>query len=251
MIYICAHVSNHASTVGLLLWKIRRVFTTFPREYHLLVADDGSSDATREVLDLYQRVLPLSVLRPNPAPGYAASLELLLREALRRTDRPKRDCAITVRPDFSVPADALPDFVRRIESGADLVIGEEMDGDRSLARWLVRRGAPWLLRPGVRVPGLRDFISGCLAVRLSTLRQCLRSRTALLDTHGWTANAELIARAALEARQIAAIPVPRGLRPPDSTTAAGTSAVRLALSLYRTGRRLQIPAPATPIERAS
>ena len=250
MIYVCTHVSNHASTVGLLLWKIRRVFMAFPREYHLLVADDASSDATRGVLDLYERALPLSVLRPAPARGYAASLELLLGEALRRSDRPKRDCVVTIRPDFSVAADAIPDFVRRIESGADLVVGEELDGDRSLARRLVRRSAPWLLRPGVRVPGLRDFISGCFAIRLSTLRQCLKARSALLDTEGWTANAELIARAASQARQIAAIRVPPGPRRADATTGGG-GAVSLALSLYHTGRRLQIPAPAVPIERVS
>jgi glycosyltransferase involved in cell wall biosynthesis len=247
MIYVCAHVSNHATTVGLLLWKIRQVFTAFPREYHLLVVDDGSSDTTREVLDLYQRALPLSVLRAEPARGYAASLEVVLREALRRTDRPKRDCAVTIRPDFSVPADALADFVRRIESGADLVVGEELDGRRPVGRWLVRRSAPWLLRPGVRVPGLRDFMSGCFAVRLSTLRQCLKERSALLDTDGWAANAELIARAASEARQIAAIRVPPGPRP---TGPAIGGAVALALSLYRTGRRVHIPTPAVPIDRA-
>jgi len=248
MIYVCAYVSNDAPTVGLLLWKIRRVFTAFPREYHLLVADDASSDATREVLDLYQRALPLTVLRSATPVGYAASLELMLRDALRRTDRPKRDCAITIRPDFSVPADALADFVRRIESGADLVVGEALDGDRSLARRLVRRSAPWLLSPGVRVPGLRDFISGCLAVRLSTLRQCLTADRPLLETGGWSANAELVARAAAQARQIAAIVVPPGPRPADALL---PHAVALAFSLYRAGRRLRIPAPAVVIERSA
>lgn len=247
MIYVCTHANNNASTVGLLLWKVRRVFTAFPREYHLLVADDGSSDATREVLDLYQRVLPVTVLRSETARGYAAYLDLLLRDALRRTDRPKRDCAITIRPDFSVRADALPDFVRRIESGADLVVGESVDGDRSLARRFVRRRAGWLLRPGVRVPGVRDFVSGCFAVRLSTLRACLRTRDSLLDTDGWSANAELIARTAAEARQISVLTLPPG---PLATDAA-PGAITLALALYRTGRRLQIPAPAAPIERAS
>jgi hypothetical protein len=110
----------------------------------------------------------------------------------------------------------------------------------------VRRSAPWLLRPGVHVPGVRDFVSGCFAVRLSTLRACLKSRSSLLDTDGWPANAELIARAAAEARQIAVITMPRGPRPIE----AAPSAASLALSLYQAGRRLQIPAPAAPIERA-
>jgi hypothetical protein len=247
MIYVCTHVTNHATTVGLLLWKVRSVFTAFPREYHLLVSDGGSNDATREVLDLYQRVLPLTVVRGDGTRTYAGHIDLLLKEALRRTDRPRRDCAITIRADFSVRADALADFVRRIESGADLVVGEALDGDRSLARRLVRRSAPWLLRPGVRVPGVRDFVSGCFAVRLSTLRACLKSRDSLLNTEGWSANAELIARAAAEARQIAVLSMPPGPCPIE----AAPGAVHLALSLYRAGRHLQIPAPAAAIERAS
>ena len=247
MIYVCAHVSNHAATVGLLLWKVRQVFLAYPREYHLLVVDDGSSDATREVLDLYQRVLPLSVLRSPAATGYAHSLEFLLREALRRTDRPKRDAAVTIRPDFSVPADVLPDLIRRIESGADLVVGDSLDVDPSFARRMVRRSAPWLLRPGVNVPGVRDFVSGCYAVRLSTLQHSLKTRSALLETEGWTANAELIARLASHARQISVLPIPRGRQ----ASAHPEGAARLALSLYRMGRRVQIQAPAVAIERAS
>ena len=59
MIYICIPSYNEAPTIGLLLWKIRQVFAGFPREYHLLVLDDGSSDSTAEVLERYTRVLRL------------------------------------------------------------------------------------------------------------------------------------------------------------------------------------------------
>src|ERR671922_177056 len=59
MIYVCIPSYDEAPTVGLLLWKIRQVFAAFPREYQLLVLDDGSSDTTAEVLEPYARVLPL------------------------------------------------------------------------------------------------------------------------------------------------------------------------------------------------
>ena len=63
MIYVCIPSHNEAPTIGLLLWKIRQVFAGFPREYQLVVADDGSTDATAELLAPYARVLPLTVLR--------------------------------------------------------------------------------------------------------------------------------------------------------------------------------------------
>ena len=83
MIYICIPSHDNAATVGLLLWKVRQVLAAFPREYQLLVADDGSTDATGEVLSSYGRVLPMSVTKHPVSRGYAVTVEELLRQAMR------------------------------------------------------------------------------------------------------------------------------------------------------------------------
>lgn len=248
MIHVCIPTHNQGATVGLLLWKVRQVFNTFPREYQFLVSDDGSTDGTRDVLELYQRALPVTVLRTPAREGYAASVERLLRESVNRTDRPKRDCAITLPPDFSVAPEALPDLVRRLESGADLVVGEQMDHRAPLLLRLVRRSAPWLLRPGLFVPGVRDLFSGCYAFRLATLKRCFQDPSPLLQTDGWCANAELVARAAVHARQIATVLVSPGRAPQP---VARPRAATLALGLLRAGRRLRIPAPGAAVERTA
>lgn len=248
MIYVCVPSRNDASTVGLLLWKTRQVFRDFPREYHLLVVDDASTDATAEVLEPYRRALPMSLTRHTTALGYAATIEALLRDALGRSDHPKRDAVLLIPADFTISPDSIPALVKRLDSGADLVVGEALVGGSSLGLGLVRRTAAWLLRPGVSVPGVRDMVSGFCALRLVTLQHCLRERgRALLDTNGWCANAELIARSAAHARQIAVVPVPRRADP----VRGEIGPFGLALDLYRTGRRLHIAAPAAPIERAS
>src|SRR5260370_1046977 len=124
MIYVCVPVHNEARTAGLVLWKVRQVFTAFPREYGLLVADDASTDDTREVLASYAKVLPMTVVTHAVRQGYARSLEELLRLALQRTDRPKRDCAITLHADFAHSPESMEEMVKRLESGADLVVAE-------------------------------------------------------------------------------------------------------------------------------
>src|SRR2546430_9358608 len=96
MIYVCVPVHNEARTAGLVLWKVRQGFTAFPREYELLVLDDASTDDTREVFASYAKVLPMTIVTHRERRGYARSLEELLRLALQRTDRPKRDCAIKI-----------------------------------------------------------------------------------------------------------------------------------------------------------
>jgi glycosyltransferase involved in cell wall biosynthesis len=204
MIYVCIPSYDEAPTVGLLLWKIRQVFAAFPREYHLLVLDDGSDDTTTEVLEPYARVLPLTVIRHPQRRGYAASVEALLRKAVDLTDRPKRDAAILMHADFTHNPQTIPDLVRRIESGADLVVAEgRLEGETSRTRALVRRHASALLRGIVTVPGVRDLVSGFAAIRLVALRNAIRSQSErLLVTDGWAANAELYWRAGRYSRRI-------------------------------------------------
>ena len=239
MIYICIPSYNEAPTVGLLLWKIRRVFIEFPREYQLLVVNDGSTDNTAEVLEPYTKVLPLTVINRKERQGYAASVEELLRLAVERTDRPKRDCAILMHADFSHGAEFLPELVRQVESGADLVVAESsMEGEPSRMLRMVRRAAPWLLRKSVRIPGLSDVVSGYAAFRLVTLRNAFRSHPGpLLTTDGWAANAELFTRAAQSARRVETIESVehRNLRTRPSRSAPWA----MARELWRAAPRLK------------
>ncbi|PYP33087.1 MAG: hypothetical protein DMD47_02375 [Gemmatimonadetes bacterium] len=244
MIYVCVPVHNEAKTAGLVLWKVRQVFSAFPREYQLLVLDDASTDGTAELLASYAKVLPMTTITHRQREGYARSLEELLRLALQRTDRPKRDCAITLHADFVHSPEAMEEMVKRLESGADLVVAElleERGGSRALR--LARRWAPRLLR----LPGLHDTISGFVALRLIVLRQALRGGQSaaaappapLLTTDGWSANAELLARLVPHARRLDPIPAaarydlvqrPSRVRPLQQLLAAwrARSAIRAA-----------------------
>jgi hypothetical protein len=209
MIYVCVPVHNEASTAGLVLWKVRQVFTAFAREYQIIACDDASTDGTGEVLATSARVLPRTVVTHRERQGYARSLEELLRLALQRTDRPKRDCAITLHADFVHAPETMEDMVKHLESGADLVVGEQLAGARGMAPWgerWARRWAPRLLR----VSGVRDSLSGFTALRLIVLRQATRGNPqgVILTTDGWSANAELLARLAPHARRLDTVPTP-------------------------------------------
>lgn len=219
MIYVCVPVYNEAQTVGLLLWKVRQVFRDFEREYHLLVADDASDDATQDILSSYARVLPLTLLRHERRLGYAATLEQLIREALGRTDRPRRDAAIALHADFGHDPAALPPLVRALESGADVVVGElrHEDGRAPLGERLLRRVVSWGLRGAVGMEGVRDVTSGFCAFRLSALQPAFRQPPPALTLDGYAASAELLRRVRPHARRVEAVAVPsrgRSLRQP-------------------------------------
>lgn len=196
MIYICIPALNEARTIGVLLWKIRQVMDEFPRDYHVLVLDDGSTDDTREVLEPYLRVLPVTVLRNERTQGYAAGLERLIREAANRSTHPKRDVVVTLQADFTESPDDIPLLLKKLEGGADVVgvtvTATEGELPRAV-RWS-RRGLPWLLS-GAKVPKeLGDPLTGFRAYRVAVLRRALQDREGqpLLTKHGWAANAELL-----------------------------------------------------------
>ena len=85
MIYITIPVHDEARTVGLLLWKIRKVMAEFERDYEIVVFDDASSDSSAELLQRYSRRLPLRVIRSETRVGYAAALERLLQDVVERS----------------------------------------------------------------------------------------------------------------------------------------------------------------------
>jgi len=248
MIYICIPSYNEADTVGILLWKVRKVFADLPREYHILLLDDGSTDRSAEVVEPYKKVLPLTVIRRDQRQGYAAAVEALLQAAVERTDRPKRDSALLLQADFTHDAGRIPDFVRRLESGADLVIGQAtLLGAPRWYRWL-RGWANRLFRKSAKVEAAADLTGGFMACRLITVRNAFRNESGtFFNTEGWAANAELQARVAQASRSVATLDVEE--RHDMRQRPSRVRPVAQALALWRQRKRIVLPTPKTAPEQ--
>jgi len=204
VIYICIPAHNEERTIGVVLWKIRQVMASFPRDYQILVANDASSDKTADVLAPYQGVLPLSVLHLDRRRGYAAALELLLREASRRADYPKRDVSVTLQADFSDDPEHLTAMLKRVEAGADVVCTNAALPEKATraARWS-RKIGQGLLRRRRWPEGVTDPLSGFRAYRVYTVRKAIEQVGSgrLLTWDGSAANVELLTRVLPHARR--------------------------------------------------
>ncbi len=239
MIHICIPVYNEAPTVGVLLWRIRQLFQEFSREYEITVYDDGSSDATAEVLEPYGRVLPLTVMRGGTRRGMAAAVDTLLRTVAAGTRYPRRDAAVVMQGDLTDQPEHLVDMVKRFEGGADLVVAQRSLEAIPSQPTPVRRlqwVAPWVLRPFVSVPGVRDPFRSFRLYRIQLLRDLIREAgdEPLMRADGWAGNVDLLLRAMRHARRMETMDLsPRyDLRPRESRVRPWDDAV----SLYRFGR---------------
>lgn len=257
MIYVLIPAHNEAATVGVLLWKVRQVFTSFAREYQIVVVNDGSTDATAETLQPYARALPLTVLTNRRQLGYAACLDQLFRVALERSDRPRRDLAVTLQADFSDMPHDVPELIKRLESGADLVIaGRRLAGATGWAR-VAELLLPGALRWTLGIPGADSATGTLRAYRLGVIERLVRERerAPLLERQGRAADVELLVRAARYARRIEVVPVSGERLPAQRDSRADRlgnawQAWRTALAL-RGGAKTDItlaPAPAPGAE---
>jgi hypothetical protein len=177
--------------------------TDLQRDFQIIVVDDASTDATQQVLNPYARVLPLTLIRNEKQLGYAASMEIAIREAVRRSPYPKRDALVTLQADFTEDPDCVPALIKRIEAGADLVAVAPQLDDATPAR--LRRGRRffnWLLKAHEWAQ-VGDPFSGLRAYRVMTIKRALEARGAarLMSWDGWAANAELLAQALPHSRR--------------------------------------------------
>ena len=210
MLYLAIPAHNEVATIGVLLWRLRTVLAEFPREYEVVVYDDASSDETADVAEQYAHAMPVTVLRGTTHIGYAGALDALIRHVSAQTRYPRRDAMLLVQGDFTDPPGIVPEFARRFEGGADLVVGERMVvADAPVPVRRLFRAAHWAMRPFVRVAGVNDLTASMRLIRISALRDLLRQvgTEPICAGNSWTANADLLLKLVPLARRVESVPM--------------------------------------------
>ncbi len=180
MIVVLLPAYNEEASLPRLLPKLRDELSNFAEPYRIVVCNDGSSDATAEVLAKWQEMIPLDVITHKINRGLGESARDLFEFAAEISDPVdvivRLDCDDTHEPQY------IPSMIRRIREGADVVIasrfqpGGGQEGVNAY-RTLISRAANLFMKVFFPMKGVRDYSCGFRAYRASVIKKAI-------DTYG-------------------------------------------------------------------
>jgi glycosyltransferase involved in cell wall biosynthesis len=132
LLTIIAPCFNEAEGLPRFVARVREVTDPIPGyTVHLLLVDDGSTDATPEVLaELAARDPRIQVLRLTRNFGHQRAITAGL-------DHAQGDCFVVMDADLQDPPEAIPEILARLDAGFDLVHTVRVDRsqDSAAKRW--------------------------------------------------------------------------------------------------------------------
>ncbi len=204
---------NEAENLRPLIESARRVFEGMDTSYQILVVDDGSSDATAEVLKELASETGLRVITHVRNRGLGAAISTGLRAALEHVESEANDIVVCMDADDTHDPCYIPTMAEKIWSGDyDVVIASRFrEGSEEIgvpfSRRVLSRGARILFRVFLRLPEVRDYTCGYRAYRASLIRDAVdKYGDNLITRQGFACTDELLVKLSSLTRRITEIP---------------------------------------------
>lgn len=198
-VLIAIPVCNEAAAVPPLIAKFDALRPLVPFDLQVLFVDDGSSDATRLILQEAARSRAyLGVHAHGQNRGLGAAMDTILTYATEHLD--DADVLVTMDGDNTHDPDLAPRLVNKLKCGdLDVVVASRyVRGGREVGlhpiRRLLSRGASLLCRICFPIANLRDYSCGYRAYNVRFLRRAQSVWGRLVSVTGFECMAEILAK---------------------------------------------------------
>jgi len=168
-------------------------------DYRVLVVDDGSSDATRQIAQDFATQWPVIVAPHDRNRGLGQAMATGFAWVAAHVES-EQDVVVAMDADNTHPAALIWEMLGKIESdSADVVIASRYapgGAEVGLAwhRHVLSRGASWLLSTAFPIPGAQDYTCGFRAYRVATLQRALSvyGQEGFVSQRGFACMAEIL-----------------------------------------------------------
>ncbi len=177
----------------------------FPEGSRVIVVDDGSQDATPDLVRDYAGPLAVELLRFDENQGPGAAFRAGFAAALEHCD--DDSFVVTLEADTTSDLDALPIMLSRAAAGAELVLASWTMVNVPRGRRILSAAAGFVVRRllGVEATTVSSFFR---VYRASTLRRAMeRYGDRFIRESGFACKAEVLANIARLGARIEEVPV--------------------------------------------
>lgn len=202
---------NEAAALPRLLAAFQREMRSVGYASAAVVVDDGSTDATRTVLEQWAPALGIDIVVHRGNRGLGETI----RDALRRAAElaSADDVIVTMDADNTHPPALIPEMVLRIQAGDDLVIASRYRGGAKvigLSPWrhVMSWGARILFSLLFPIRGVRDYTSSFRAYRAAVLQEGFAAYgDQLVTERGFACMAEILLKLSRRGLNISEVPL--------------------------------------------
>jgi dolichol-phosphate mannosyltransferase len=206
MVYVVLPAYNEVRGLPALLDAIRSVEWPDRESCAVVVVDDGSTDATVPVCRARWHEMSLEVICHGRNLGQGAAMMTGLRQCLWRCG--SSDAIVTMAADNTHSPSMMPEMVRALRSGSDIVIASRCIQGTAPHRKVLDRGADLMLRAAFPIPGARDYTCGYRAYSSEILIRGLRVYSdRLIEEKGCVCTAELLVKLGAIGARVAEVPL--------------------------------------------
>jgi len=177
MIVILLPAYNEVESLPRLLPKLRSTLDAVGEPYRVIVCDDGSTDATHEVLSEHAQRMSLEVIRHRLNRGLGETSRDLFERAAEITG--PGDVIVRLDCDDTHEPEIIPRLIERVRNdGFDVAIASRFapGGGQvgvSAYRALVSRAANLFMKLFFPIGGVREYSSGFRAYRAEIIRHAI------------------------------------------------------------------------------
>jgi dolichol-phosphate mannosyltransferase len=196
VVHVVLPVYNEAPRIERLLNHVDEALGEADIPYRVILVDDGSRDATRDIVRECAARMPIRLMEHEVNLGLGATIRDGLVAAAESAG--DRDIIVTMDADDTHAPGLILRMVRMISEGHDVVIASRYrSGSRTVGVPLFRQAlsycGSWLFRIVFPTRGVRDFTCGYRAYRAAVVRDALaRYGESFLDQDGFQCMVDIL-----------------------------------------------------------
>lgn len=196
-LYYLLPIFNEARELNKLLANLHACPLPSGWDCRIVAVNDGSTDDSLAILEKNKERHPLDIVSYTPNQGIPTVLKQGFAYLLLRLQ--DHDIVVIMESDGTSDLSIIPDFINKIEQGADVVVGSRSIRGGAYKNFPLERKLGSIitnlfLRLKWRVPGVTDYTIFYRAYRGRVLKEYINAGVSFQSQKSFAANGELLLR---------------------------------------------------------